>query len=61
MSSTAQTAGSPFTAVSLHNANSLGNNVEYEMVTSTQSGIRVSFGTSVSSWMMAVQAVQRAW
>jgi hypothetical protein len=61
MSSTAQTAGSSFTAVSLHNANSLGNNVEYEIVTSTQSGISVSFGTSVSSWIMAVQAVQRAW
>jgi hypothetical protein len=62
-SSTAQTAGSPFTAPAtlLHNVNSLGNNVEYEIVSSTQSGISVSFGTSVSPWIMAVHAVQRGW
>jgi hypothetical protein len=62
-SSTAQTAGSSFTAPAnlLHNVNSLGNNVEYEIVTSTQSSISVSFGTSVNPWVMAVHAVQRAW
>jgi hypothetical protein len=62
-SSTAQTAGSSFTAPAalLHNANSLGNNVEYKIVTSTQSSVSVSFGTSVTPWMMAVEAVQRAW
>jgi hypothetical protein len=62
-SSTTQTAGPSFTAppTLLHNVNNLGNNVEYEIVTSTQSYITVSFGTSVSSWIMAVDAVQRGW
>jgi hypothetical protein len=60
-SGTAQTVNSPFTAVQLLNVNSLGNNVEYEIVTSTQSSISVSFGTSVSPWIMAVHAVQRGW
>jgi hypothetical protein len=61
--STAQTAGSSFTAPAalLHNVNSLGNNVEYQIVTSIQSSISVSFGTKVKPWIMAVEAVQRAW
>ena len=62
-SSTTQTAGSSFTAPAglLHNANSLGNNVEYQIVSATQSSVSVSFGTSVTPWIMAVDGVQRAW
>jgi hypothetical protein len=62
-SGTAQTAGAGFTAPSalLQNANGEGNNAEYEIVTSTQSGASVSFNNSVSTWVMIVDAVQRAW
>ena len=62
-SSTVQTAGSSFTAPAalLHNVNSLGNNVEYEIVGSTQSNANVSFGTSVSPWIMTSVGVERAW
>ncbi|HMK94827.1 MAG TPA: hypothetical protein VK536_05430, partial [Candidatus Limnocylindrales bacterium] len=58
-----QTAGTSFTAPAalLNNANGLGNNVEYEMVSQTQSNVGVSFGTSVTPWIMAVEAVQRGW
>jgi hypothetical protein len=62
-SSTAQAAGTGFAAPSalLHNANNEGNNAEYEIVTSTQSGASVTFNNSVSTWIMIVDAVQRAW
>jgi hypothetical protein len=63
MSSTAQTAGSPFQSMTalLRNANGLGCNVEYEIVTSTLSNVNVQFGTSVANWVMIVDAVQRGW
>ncbi len=60
-----QSAGSSFSATGLlyyDSTRSLGDNTEYKIVNSTQSGTSVSFGTSVSSsWIMAVGAVQRAW
>ncbi|MGD0644239.1 MAG: hypothetical protein ABSA75_04975 [Candidatus Bathyarchaeia archaeon] len=61
--STTQTSGSSFTAPAglLNNVNSLGNNVEYQIVSATQSSISVSFGTSVTPWIMTVEGVQRAW
>jgi hypothetical protein len=60
--SSAQTAGSGFNATGLvHNVNGQGNNAEYKIVSSTQSNINVSFGSSVSNWVMIVDAVQRAW
>jgi hypothetical protein len=61
-SSSAQTAGSGFTATNLvHNVNGQGNNAEYKIVSSTQSNINVGFGSSASNWVMIADAVQRAW
>jgi hypothetical protein len=65
LSSTAETAGSYFTGTGagtiLNNANGEGLNVGYKTVTSTLSSSSIAFGTSVSDWVMYVDAVQRAW
>ena len=61
LSSTAETAGSYFTGTILHNVNSEGNNVGYTTVTSTLSSSNIAFGTSVTNWVIIVDAVQRAW
>jgi hypothetical protein len=63
LSSTAQTANSPFQSIAslLRNSNGEGCNVQYEIVTQTQTNINVQFGQSVSNWVMIVDAVQRAW
>jgi hypothetical protein len=63
LSSTNQTANSPFqsTASLLCNSNGEGCNVEYEIVTQTQTNISAQFGQSVSNWVVIGDAVQRAW
>jgi hypothetical protein len=63
LSSTAQTASSPFQSIAslLRNSNGEGCNVQYEIVTQTQTNISTQFGQSVSNWVMIVNAVKRAW
>jgi hypothetical protein len=63
LSSTTQTAGSPFQSIAslLRNSNGEGCNVQYEIVTQTQTNISAQFGQSVSNWVMVVNAVKRAW
>jgi hypothetical protein len=63
LSSTTETASSPFQSNStlLKNANGEGCAVEYDIVTSQLNNANVQFGTQVSNWVMIVDAVQRAW
>jgi hypothetical protein len=60
LDNTAQTAGSYFTGTILHNDGVEGNNLGYKIETSTLSSTSISFGTSVSQWVMYVDAVQMA-
>jgi len=59
-SSTAETTGTFFNGTILHNDGTAGNNVGYATVTSALSSKSIAFGTSVTDWVMYVDAVKQA-
>ena len=59
---TTETSGSGFTLIKAVTTSAGNAAAEYKIVSSTQSGTTVSFGTSTaSSWAIIADAVQRAW
>ncbi|HXW36993.1 MAG TPA: hypothetical protein VEJ36_03710 [Nitrososphaerales archaeon] len=59
-SGTIQTAGTGFTLLASHTNTGQVISVEYEIVSSTQSGVTVSFGTATTDWVMIADAIDPA-